>query len=568
MLQITTGKLFSGATGRENHLRGVLFTNLHIAGWPEQVIEGPLFGRLTQTSELANYPKTLLYEFTERMEAYQSEPGVIISHGADPYIQEIATIVSFALNCTCSPDVDLVRRLTSGQKGIATMQAPSKYVRRIFDKEVFSQKGESDEFILFINQLLGLERKTYLGVMRAIRTFVTGLHRIADDLELAYTLMVAAGESLAQDFDGHTSSWESVAEQKRDAIDSALLEAPEDLAQRVREAVLSYEHTALARRFQAFVADNVAPEFFLAKTEMTACPVGRSDLTEVLAVAYQMRSQYVHQLRQLPDMITHGHGHSETIIDGRRRMLTLQGLARLMRHVIMTFVKRQSTVDREVYNYTRELAGVVLMPLAPNCWIANADGDISEKGRDKLEGFLEEFASLLMKQSATITDISEVLKWFVAQAPNLKASHRRPYLTLLVMFNAVAGEKAIPRSASVEALIQKELAAPCPETLVALAYFDEVPEWTIEDHGHAIREYKRRRGSKSGIRFPRLFEAAITLQWAERYRSAGQFERCKEAIANAADDYPEHDELRRLVLDIAEDKPINWKDALLPKEVG
>lgn len=564
MLQIATGKLFTRATDRESLLRGVLFTNLNLG--PGQVLEGPLFGRIVQTSELAASPKTLVYEFTERIEAPPSGPAFLVSHGADPYLQDMATVVSFALNCTCSPDVDLVRRLTSGQRGVATRKPPSNFVRRIFDKDVFSQPGESDEFVQFVNHLLGLNRKTYLGVMRAIRTYVTGLHRVADDLELAYTLMVAAGESLAQDFDGHTSDWESVAEHKRLAIDQALNGAPDDLAKRVREAILSFEHTALARRFQAFVTANVAPEYFRAQFESDSHPVGRSDLPEVLTMAYKARSQYVHQLHQLPDMVTLGNGRFDTTIDGRRRMLTLQGLSRLIRHVIVTFVQRQPTVEKETHDYTLELAGVVQVRWAPSFWVARTDGDISGAGRDKFEGFLEELASAAMRQpDATITDITEVLKKFVVLAPNMKVNIIRPYLALLVMFNAVAGEKARPRTAPVEALIQRNLDAPCSEALVALAFFGEVPKWSLEDHYRQIQDYKRLRGSKSGIRFPRVFEAAVALELAERYRLAGEFELCKTMVGEAADDYPEHTELRRLVGVVGANTPLRWREVLLPK---
>ena len=567
MLQFATGKLFTRATDRENSLRGVLFTNLNLGHGPGQVLEGPLFGRIVQTSELTASPKTLVYEFTERIEVPQSGPAFLISHGADPYLQDMATVVSFTLNCTCSPDVDLVRRLTSGQRGVVTGEPPRNFVRRIFDKEVFCQPGESDEFVRFVNHLLGLHRKTYLGVMRAIRTYVTGLHRVADDLELAYTLMVAAGESLTQDFDGHTSDWESVAEQKRHAIDQALDGASGDLAQRVRDAILSFEHTALARRFQAFVTANVAPDYFRAQFEGDSHPVGRSDLPEVLAMAYKARSQYVHQLRQLPDMVTLGSGHFETTIEGRRRMLTLQGLSRLIRHVIVTFVQRQPTVENEAHDYSLELVGIAQVRLAPSFWVARADGDITGAGRDKFEGFLEELATVKMGQpGATITDITEVLKKFVVLAPNMKVDKLRPYLALLVMFNAIAGEKAIPRTAQVEALIQRNLGAPCSEALVAFAFFGEVPEWSLEDHCRQLQDYRRRRGNKSGIRFPRVFEAAVALELAERYRSAGQFERCKEMAGEAADDYPEHTELRRLVGVLAEDTSLRWREVLLPKQ--
>jgi hypothetical protein len=88
--------------------------------------------------------------------------------------------------------------------------------------------------------------------MKAIRTYVTGLHRVADDLELAYTLLVASIESLAQDFDGHEGSWNDFDETKRKKIDQALADADVATADRVRAALVEIEHLALSRRFRDF----------------------------------------------------------------------------------------------------------------------------------------------------------------------------------------------------------------------------------------------------------------------------------------------------------------------------
>ena len=564
VLQITTGKLFTRPVARENPLRGVLFTNLSIHSTIAARFEGASFGRLLQTSELSRNPKTLVYEFTERIEANESGPEFLLSLGADPYLQDMATLLSFVLNCTCSPNIDLVRRLTSGERGIATGESPGKFISRVFARGIYVESHEVANAVKFIEQMLGVRRKTYLSMMRAIRTYVTGIHRVADDLELAYTLMVAAGESLAQDFDGHTSSWDSIAEQKRVAIDNALAGAGEELADCVRDAIVASEHTLLARRFQGFVIDNVASEYFLGPFEKDTNPLARSDLAEVLSNAYQARSQYVHQLKALPDAVTMGHGHHETTIVDRAKMLTLQGISRLMRHVIITFVHRQPVVEAEPYRYLLEMAGVAQARLDPSFWVAFSEGDISVAGRDKLEGFLAQLAGVLMGAAgAAITDISEVLEKF-SNGPAMKAAERRPYLALLVMFNAIAGEKSVSRNATVEAHLEKDFGSPCPEAMVSLAFFGESIEWPIEGHFKALGDYKRRRKSKSGLRFPRMFEAACALELAERYRSAGLLSRCKELIAEAADDYPEHEGLRTF-FESFEDTKLDWRRILLPE---
>lgn len=86
-------------------------------------------GRLLPSSSYSIRPTILVYEFTERMEGEEQGPGVLVSSTVDPYLQDYSVVASFALNCVCTPDVDLARRLTTGQRGLATRVAPQTLVR-------------------------------------------------------------------------------------------------------------------------------------------------------------------------------------------------------------------------------------------------------------------------------------------------------------------------------------------------------------------------------------------------------------------------------------------------------
>ena len=92
MLQIASGRLFKREPGPRNELRGVLYTNLRMH---DKAIDTAA-GHLLSTSNLHD-SKPLVYEFTELIED-EPGPGVIASHGIDPYLSDFAAIVSFALN--------------------------------------------------------------------------------------------------------------------------------------------------------------------------------------------------------------------------------------------------------------------------------------------------------------------------------------------------------------------------------------------------------------------------------------------------------------------------------------
>ena len=371
MLQIATGKLFSRTVGWENLLRGMLYTNANLE--PELVVETAA-GKLIPSSRSSIQPTVLVYEMQERMEAEEKAPGVLVSCAAEPYLSDFSVVTSFALNCVCSPDIDLARRLTSGKKGLATHASPHQFVSRFFEPELWCKPEEVAFLQAFVGQLIGLPRQTYLGVMRAIRTYINGMHRIADDLELAYTLLVASVESLAQDFDGHESDWASYDQRKRQAIDEALTGADEAVAQRVRDALLTVEHTALARRFREFAIAHTPPEYFRDASLVPGQALSSTDIAEALTTAYQARSKYVHQLMRLPTVVVLGHGYGETTLHERKAYLTLQGLSRLMRNVIIEFVSSQPSLDREPYpGYYLERTNIIQLRMAPQYWVGNAE---------------------------------------------------------------------------------------------------------------------------------------------------------------------------------------------------
>lgn len=568
MLQIANGKLFSGSVGWENLLRGVLYTN---ASFGREVIVETAAGKLLPSTGTAIQPHVLVYELLERMEAEEQRAGVIVSSGIEPYLNDFAVVTSFALNCVCTPDIDLARRLTSGKKGIATHAAPNELVSHFFDAE-FRCKPEKVVFLReFVDQLIGLPRATFLGVMRALRTYVNGMHRIADDIELAYTLLVASVESLAQDFDGHESDWDSYDERKRDVVDEALIGAEEVVAQRVRSALLGVEHTALARRFREFAIAHTPAGYFREASLVKNQALSRTDLADVLATAYQARSKYVHQLKRLPDSVVLGNSYGETALHDRKTYLTLRGLSRLMRSVIIEFVNSQPSLVREEYpSYHLERSGLIQLRMAPQYWVGRTEGDLLSAGRPKLEGFLQQHALCqLRERGAVLTDLCPVLDAASGLIARAKLHQRLPYLALYILFNdTVSAEQRASVPESIKTLIDKDLLQPSSEALVVFTILGLVPDWPLDVHNKAIEHYFKQRGRPRGLRFPRLYEAWISLDLAERYRLEGDILNCRRLVALAVESHPGHKCLAELETKIDLNTPIRGVDVLLPSPVA
>ncbi|MGF3027974.1 hypothetical protein ACQVP2_34930 [Methylobacterium aquaticum] len=563
MLQIGSGRLFSRETRRINNLKGVLYTNLKMAG--RDTIDTAI-GRLVRT-DLLRPSTSIIYEYDEHIEATLDGRDVLVSHGIDSFLNDMASVISFGFDAICTTDSDLTYKLISGQRSPAVDRDPRSILRRTFDTTILAHERDIEDFAIFTKKLINLERKNFLGAMRAIRTYVTGIHRISDDLELAYTLIVASMESLAQEFDGHRASWSDYEERKRNAIDQALCEASEGTAQKVREALLQIEHTSLARRFRDFTISHTTKEFFREEAANIKFPVGRGELQQALQEAYRLRSRYVHNLSELPKILKLFNSDTEVVKDQHIVMLNIAGLCRLARHVIRQFINKQPEIASEVYDYRLERSNIVQVVMSPEFWIGNKSGLNPKAGNSYLEGFLEQFSSAAIEKlpGKNITDLTNVLIEVEKLLPAISADQRRPYIALYLLFNYIAPKKYMSKNFDlIWNKYQTEVDGPSIESLILHLITNSRVDWELSIHNKIHDDYMRRRFKKNGIRISRSLETGLTLSLAERYRSSGEIEKTKYLVSLSVENNPGISQLLAFENQLNLDEAIKWRDILFP----
>lgn len=562
MLQINTGKLYERGVGRTNHLRGVLFSNLRMSSErPLVTAAGTLLG-----TDILGGSRALVYELDERIEGGPDGPGVLVSHGIDPFLRDFAAVASFGLNAIVAPDASLVDRLLSGKASLAAYSPPKEFLERCFDDQIWLQDEEADAFAAFIDDLVGLERRFFLAAMRGIRTYVSGVYRLVDDLAVAYTLMVSAVEALAQGFDQYETTWDDIDERERGPIDVALEGTSERTAASVRDAIILAEHPLLSRRYRAFVRANLGPGYFRDPALNGGRAVAAYELDEALRQAYALRSRYLHNLKQLPDELTHPFRHWETVEVERHATFTFQGLARLTRHVIQEFVARGPKTKRQIYDYRREEAGIRMMELAPQYWVGHPIHDARE-AQKRLEGLLSQLAAIKMRApDAVLTDLRPALADVERLVPETSGDRQSTMLALYGLFNSiVAPEQRMPNFRAFIDQHQEAVTRPTPAALVAFTIVGETESWSLDVHRSTLDGYFAKRATPKGLHAPRVFEAAMCLTLAERYRSIDRIDDAKQMVARAVESHPGTPALLELEASIDTATPIDWNAALFPR---
>jgi hypothetical protein len=509
MLQAATGKLF---TNRENPrttlLKGVVYTNLDLAVVDQLTTK---VGTLI-SMDTSHTPTALGYEMTEHMEAAEPEPGVLVSRTMGAYIDDFADVASFSLRVICSPDVHITERLLN-QRRRPGQPHPSERLARFYDASVRADLAEIAAFNEFAEQLIGLQRVTYMAVIQSIRTYVAAVHRMSDDLNLAYTLLVMCIESLVQKFDGYEPQWSDIPEEKRRGVDKALEGVDHDPARAVKDAVLDVIHPRLSYRFGQFILAHLPADYFTVQADAQKHPIGRRDLEAALQNLYGVRSGYVHTLKPLTKEFLHFASHRETCEDDDKLTFTFQGLFRLTRAVIIEYVRKAEKVDHEPYHYEWDNPHLLRMKLDPSLWIYNPDAFSPQTPRHYLEGLvllldqcLVDFPNRKLHHPTRVIE-----KGFSIQS-QMPEAMRVSFLGFAYLSDFFLGTVQTYRVFS-----QTEvdlLNRPGVDSLIAQALMGSDTGWAPSEHKKQLDQYYKKRHTKTGIKVSQSVEACIGLALA------------------------------------------------------
>ncbi|MDD2467464.1 MAG: hypothetical protein PHI97_26065 [Desulfobulbus sp.] len=547
MLQISTGKFFETTDPEqlyETTHRGVLYTNYNF--FDDRI--STCAGDILPVARWGDF-QTITCEVIERLPKPNRDPmpgDVVSAGGQDTMIQDFAALVSFSLNAVCTPDQNLARQLITTQRPpLGTYALPRDYISRMFDTNIQYRVEDLDTLKSFVFGLMGLKRKWYSAAIRAVRRYVTAMHRLSDDLDMSYALLVASIESLAQEFDGFIPIWDDIADRKRIFVDKALESAPNEICERVREAILKSEHAALKRRFCEFTNKYLQSCFFRDESYNQQFPAGRSEIEIALKYAYDVRSAYIHALKPLPENLVMMPNFGDIRIIGHHPYLTFNGLARIARHVIFNFIEKSPKVDNESFNFTSEYPGMITVEMASEYWIGNPNDYSPQTSRKFLNGFISQIASSMTAPTSKVTDMRSVMHKIQELVPSLaKLDQKMPMLTLYMLFcyylhNDERKEFYSFLTPYLHLFDQPTIDSLIAHLMVHIFNGGSTPGWGIEKNCELLVTYISQRFHKKGLNAGPLFGAALVLWIAEMFRSSGNEKCARELISYAIEEFPQ-----------------------------
>ncbi|MBD58512.1 MAG: hypothetical protein CL808_00080 [Citromicrobium sp.] len=547
MLQIVQGAYFRPVPLTDTLHRGVLYTNLRT--FDHQALEF-MFGRLLPSTAFDGL-RTLTVEARERLEtlSLNGTPEVLVATSGDQLLDEIADVIAFQLNVVCVRDPNTARRLIAlGDGEAARRRGPASILRQTFDATVILKDEAIAELEAFVRELVALERSHYEAVMRAVRQVVSATLMVDEDPTLAYTLMVAALESLGQAAEPHSATWEEYDHTKRARIDAALKGIDDKSRGAVRDAVLANEHIGLQRRFVAFVLNHIEPCFYRKEAGAAIRPIPAQHLRKALKQAYAIRSRNVHALTRLAPEMFLSSDRSDTVWVEGETLLGLEGLARLSRHVIRNYVTRAPKGVTKNFDYRSALPGMVRARLASQYWIHNAAGFDHKRAPVYLNGMLSFLIEGMSGRSETgLVDMKSVLDRIEAIAPGLaRRDQRIPMVGMMALWNEFApvdDRRSLKKK--LQRLFDSDLSEPSMTAFAVALLAGRGLPWGL-DALHALSAARTsERSGNSAQPMPARIDAALNLLVADGLLGRGDRDAGLAELARAVETVPGLDDLVR-----------------------
>jgi len=419
---------------------------------------------------------------------------------------------------------------------------PSSFVRRFLDYSIIGKQTEIDTFTNFVNKVIGLSRESYKTVMTCLSAFETALKVLAEDINLAYSILIYCLETLSQNYDGYTPKWDDYDQNQRVKLEECFERIDENIVLRVKNILLNNANLKLTKRFTDFVSKYIDNDFFVSDAIGLQSPIKKSDLQRLLINAYSTRSGYVHSLKPILKQITIQElAKGDVFYWQNQPYLTFAGLARLTHHVIYNFIMQETTVESEDINWRNELPGIITMNLAPQYWVWKYEGFREKHATNKLEGLL----SQLFAPERTLSDMRQLLKTYEKIIPSARQLYKIQMLVVYYLYNYfITDEYKINNYIKFIEKYESCFNVCCIENMVAYVITNQEWPWEVKECEKAIIDYMKNKYKKDRLKLPGVVELMLFLTLANVYLKLDLQNKRREWLEKALYDAPGNEKLQ------------------------
>ncbi|NMB96778.1 MAG: hypothetical protein GYA02_09240 [Clostridiaceae bacterium] len=553
MLQIISGKFYNSEDRYHTPCKAPVYSNVGITNH----INTTVF-KIIPASYSDGEGYSYIIEYDNQLQKPTVPSGfALIKVGDKEILNQIQVICSFATNSIFSIDKNTLLKICREKGPSSTSDGvPSQYIEKTLTFRHLNNE-ETSFLEKFVDKLILLERDKYNAVIAALKTYNAAIKLLDDDICLAYSMLVYCIESLSQRFDGYIPKWEDYNQEIKGKIDKLVSKIDKDIGEELIRILVSDSHLKLSSRFVKFVTSNLNEEFFTVECKDIISPLQKNEIEVALKNTYSIRSGYVHELKRPTSQLLMADfsKNCDTVRIWNNTYLTFNGLLRVVRKVISSFVMKQDELKIEKYNWYNELPNQIEVPLSPELWVSKEQNVHKDNAVAYFIGFLQCYLS----GKESLPDMRGVIKKFEKIYDVSNALNKTAIVALTKLYNSVIREE--DRSEGYKEFIDKHSSdtEECNIINIALSLLpvstgenEEHILWDVDLCEKEIQSYMKQRYKHNRIRFNNsIIEILMCIGLANRYKDEGNNDKfvfwMETALYNASGKYELQKQIKKAI---------------------
>lgn len=530
MLQVISKKFFKSDNYHRTEVKTIVYSNVNLFHKVKTTIA------TLEPIETYNGITSYLLNFENVLEFQRDPKFQLVSVGQGEIIEDLLACFSFYFNGIFESDKGFIENLIRNeQQNVCDRSIPQKLLPEIFRRNVTIGEDKSEEFNNFMTNLIGLPNKKYMRVIASIKQVKDAIITINYNLELAYTMIVAAVEALATEFDSYDTQWEDCLTQKnrRKRLDSILESIENCYIQEIKDIIIEDTHSKLGMRYRMFILKYISDRYYEENTGEIILKCKESQLERAIKNSYQLRSSYIHALESIPNIIKYS-GNSEVYSSNGSEFFTFNGIIRITKFVIREFIYSEEKIEKEDVDYLNKLPETIEVVLASEYWIHKAENYSIDTSKVYYQGLLEYISKGEYKEKGFIL-LGDVCKKIEELIKGLNNKEKKIILVdFYLLYNYLFREE--DRSKNIENFDEKYgdiVEEPCIENAMLYIILGAKFPWSLDVINDIYCNYNTERFKKNNVRIPNKLEICYLLELANIAYNEGRMDIVKNVIVKA-----------------------------------
>ncbi|MBW4490684.1 MAG: hypothetical protein KME12_23160 [Trichocoleus desertorum ATA4-8-CV12] len=298
----------------------------------------------------------------------------------DDVSEQIRRLLILRMNLLFAQSPEEIERHCNTSRSIGSSLVPKKILPDVFSDTTRSLYKEVEVLGSWFQKVLSLPRQKYRALCQALAAYERALHVLSSDPALSYSLLVFVIEAMANSQAEYHATWNDVRGEPRRRFDTLfederISSVDSSWTEDLRNVLVDVLHPGATRRFVRFALDHISTDLYDASHSTSSYPLRRSRIEEGIQNAYVLRSSFSHALIPLTQLLISESHRAEEIEQNSQSYLTLRGLFRLVRSIMLEFIERQETEDLLFHPWIEESGNGVVSGFRIPAYVRMKDSD-------------------------------------------------------------------------------------------------------------------------------------------------------------------------------------------------